>query len=95
MKRKLFWGVLAIGLALVIAPFALGLPGKSAAGQRMLNNFQPIMQPDQVQTAANYYDHVFVPLGKNTLQFDNMVLHNGTVLQCGNGCIGVYFDTKD
>ena len=66
MNRKLFWGVLAIGLALVIAPFALGLPGKSAAGQRMLNNFQPIMQPDQVQSTANYYDHVFVPLGKVT-----------------------------
>jgi hypothetical protein len=66
MNRKLLWSVLAIGLALVITPFALGLPGKSAAGQRMLNNFQPIMQPDQVQTTANYYDHVFVPLGKVT-----------------------------
>jgi hypothetical protein len=66
MNQKLWWGVLVVGLGLVIAPFALGLPGKSAAGQRMLNNFQPIMQPDQVQTAANYYDHVFVPLGKVT-----------------------------
>ncbi|HEY2372937.1 MAG TPA: hypothetical protein VGH82_10335 [Gaiellaceae bacterium] len=66
MNRKLLWSVLVIGLALVIAPFALGLPGKSAAGQRMLNNFQPIMQPDQVQFTANYYDHVFVPLGKVT-----------------------------
>jgi hypothetical protein len=66
MNRKLFWGVLVIGLALVIAPFALGLPGKTAAGQRMLNGFQPIMQPDQVRVTANYYDHVFVPLGKVT-----------------------------
>jgi hypothetical protein len=66
MNRKLLWGVLVIGLALVIAPFALGLPGKSAAGQRMLNGFQPIMQPDQVQITANYYDHVFVPLGRVT-----------------------------
>jgi hypothetical protein len=66
MNRKLFWGVLVIGLALVIAPFALGLPGKAAAGQRMLNGFQPIMQPDQVRVTANYYDHVFVPLGKVT-----------------------------
>jgi hypothetical protein len=55
-----------IGLALVVAPFALGLPGKSAAGQRMLNGFQPIMQPGQVQITANYYDHVFVPLGAVT-----------------------------
>jgi hypothetical protein len=66
MNRKLLWSVLAIGLVLVIAPFALGLPGKAAAGQRMLNGFQPIMQPDQVKVTANYYDHVFVPLGKVT-----------------------------
>ena len=66
MNRKPLWAVLVIGLALVVAPFALGLPGKTAAGQRMLNGFQPIMQPDQVQITANYYDHVFVPLGKVT-----------------------------
>lgn len=32
MNRKLLWSVLVIGVALVIAPLALGLPGKSAAG---------------------------------------------------------------
>jgi len=32
----------------------------------MLNGFQPIMKPDQVQLTANYYNHVFVPLGKVT-----------------------------
>src|SRR5581483_2376222 len=66
MNRKLTWGVLVTGLALVIAPFALGLPGKSAAGQRMLNGFQPIMQPQQVRVTADYYDNVFVPLGSVT-----------------------------
>jgi hypothetical protein len=66
MNRKLLWGVLAIGLALVIAPLAIGLPGKAAAGQRMLNGFQPIMQPDQVKTTAYYYNQVFVPLGTVT-----------------------------
>lgn len=66
MNRNVLWGVLVIGLALVIAPFALGLPGKSAAGQRMMDGFQPIMQPNQVQITADYYDHVFVPLGKVT-----------------------------
>ena len=66
MNRKLLWAVLVIGLALVIAPFALGLPGKSAAGQRMLDGFQPIMQPQQVQITADYYNNVFVPLGKVT-----------------------------
>jgi hypothetical protein len=66
MNRKLLWAVLAIGLALVIAPFALSLPTKAAAGQRMLNGFQPIMQPDQVKTTARYYNQVFVPLGRVT-----------------------------
>jgi hypothetical protein len=36
-------------------------------------------------------NHVFVPLGANNLAFDNTTLPNGTVLQCGSGCIGVYF----
>lgn len=66
MNRKLLWAVLVIGLTLVIAPLALGLPAKAAAGQRMLNGFQPIMQPDQVATTARYYNGVFVPLGKVT-----------------------------
>jgi hypothetical protein len=66
MNRKLTWAVLVIGLVLVIAPFAIGLPGKAAAGQRMLSGFQPIMQPDQVATTARYYNDVFVPLGTVT-----------------------------
>ncbi len=66
MNRKVLWAVLVIGAALVIAPLALSLPSKSAAGQRMLNGFQPIMQPDQVKTTAYYYNSVFVPLGTVT-----------------------------
>ena len=50
----------------MIAPLALGLPGKAAAGQRMMSGFQPIMQPDQVATTARYYNDVFVPLGTVT-----------------------------
>jgi hypothetical protein len=69
MNRKLMWSVLVIGLALVIAPFAIGLPGKSAAGQRMLNGFHPLMQRAAVQTTASYYDNVFTPLGKVSTQF--------------------------
>ena len=66
MNRKLLWAVLAIGVALVIAPFALSLPSKASAGERMLNGFQPIMQPANVKTTATYYNQVFVPLGKVT-----------------------------
>ncbi len=65
MNRKfLWWPILAIGLALVIAPFALSLPSKSSAGERMLNDFEPIMQPASVQTTADYYYDTFVPLGQ-------------------------------
>ena len=63
MNRTILWGVLAIGLALVIAPLAMGLPGKAAAGERMLNGFEPIMAPANVQTTAMYYNDVFTPLG--------------------------------
>ncbi|HEY8703722.1 MAG TPA: hypothetical protein VIL98_03125 [Gaiellaceae bacterium] len=66
MDRKLLWAVFAIGLVLVLAPLAMSLPTKANAGERMLNNFQPIMQPDQVKTTAMYYNDVFVPLGKVT-----------------------------
>ncbi|MGH3135941.1 MAG: hypothetical protein ACRDPV_05555 [Gaiellaceae bacterium] len=66
MNRKVLWGVLAIGLVLAIAPFALSLPSKASAGERMMSGFQPIMQPDQVSTTARYYNDVFVPLGTVT-----------------------------
>ncbi len=66
MNRKVLWGVLAIGLALVITPLAMSLPSKAAAGQRMMSGFQPIMQPAKVKTTAYYYNQVFVPLGKVT-----------------------------
>ena len=66
MNRKLLWAVFVIGLALVIAPLAMSLPSKANAGERMLNGFQPIMQPDQVQTTARYYNQVFAPLGQVT-----------------------------
>lgn len=69
MNRKLLWPVLVIGLALVITPFALGMPGKTAAGQRMLNSFHPLMGGASVQKTANYYNNVFVPLGQVSTQF--------------------------
>jgi hypothetical protein len=70
MNRKLMWAVLAIGLALVIAPFALSLPSKASAGERMLNDFQPIMQPNSVASTADYYDNVFTKLRPVALAFN-------------------------
>lgn len=72
MNRKaLWWAVLVIGVAMVVMPFAIGLPGKSAAGNRMMNDFRPIMAADQVQSTADYYNNVFVPLGQITPLFSN------------------------
>lgn len=62
MNRTLLWPILAIGVALVVLPFALSLPGKSSAGQRMIDDFNPIMQPDSVETTVDYYDNVFALL---------------------------------
>lgn len=69
MERKVLWPVLVIGLALVVAPFAMGLPGKTAAGQRMLNDFHPLMQAAAVQKTADYYNNTFTPLGVVATQF--------------------------
>lgn len=70
MNRKaLWWGVLVIGVVMIVAPLAMGLPGKAAAGERMLGDFTPIMAPDAVQKTADYYYKVFVPLGQITPVF--------------------------
>jgi hypothetical protein len=70
MNRKaLWWAVLVIGAALIVAPLAMGMPGKAAAGQRMLNDFHPLMQAASVQKTADYYNNVFTPLGGVATQF--------------------------
>ncbi len=62
MNRKVLWPILAIGVALIVMPFAISLPGKASAGQTMMDNFQPIMQPANVNTTVDYYNRTFVPL---------------------------------
>jgi hypothetical protein len=62
MGRKVLYGVLAIGVLLVVMPFAISLPGKSASGEKMMDAFVPIMDAEAVQKTADYYDNVFVPL---------------------------------
>lgn len=51
--RWALWPVLAIGVALIVAPLALSLPSKTAAGQKMLDGFHPLMQPAAVQTTVD------------------------------------------
>lgn len=62
MNRNVLWPILAIGIALIVLPLALSLPSRSSAGQRMIDNFRPIMQPDNVDTTVDYYDNVFAKL---------------------------------
>jgi hypothetical protein len=61
-KSMFFWPILVIGVALIAMPFAMSMPGKAGAGQSMLDNFRPIMQPAQVQKTADYYYKTFVNL---------------------------------
>jgi hypothetical protein len=60
----MLWAVLVVGVLLVATPFAFAMPTRAAAGEEMLSDFQPIMQPDNVKTTASYYNDVFVPLGR-------------------------------
>lgn len=61
-RRAYYWPILIVGIILIIAPFALSMPSKTSAGQAMLNDFHPIMQPASVDTTVNYYSHTFAPL---------------------------------
>lgn len=54
--------VLVIGAAMIVLPFAISLPSKASAGQKMINAFHPIMQPAHVARTVAYYDQTFVPL---------------------------------
>jgi hypothetical protein len=61
-KLAFYWPILVIGILLIVAPFVISLPSKASAGQKMLDNFHPIMQPDQVTQTADYYYKTFVQL---------------------------------
>ncbi len=63
MAHKLMWAVLLVGVTMIAAPFAMGLPDKADGGQQMIDAFGPIMEPDNVDTTVTYYYDVFVPLG--------------------------------
>ncbi len=62
MSRKVLWPILVIGVVLIVMPFAISLPSRASAGQTMIDNFKPIMQPASVAKTVNYYNNTFVPL---------------------------------
>ena len=55
MIRKMMWAVLAVGVALIAAPFVMGLPDKADGGQQMIDAFAPIMDEQNVELTADYY----------------------------------------
>lgn len=54
--------IIAIAAVLIVIPFAIGLPSKAAAGQRMMNDLHSLMQPASVNKTVYYFDSTFVPL---------------------------------
>lgn len=90
MNRNVLWAVLVIGVALVIAPLALGMPGKTAAGQRMMNDFQPLMRASAVQTTADYYNNVFTKLRPVALAMNDQTI--ATFRGYGQGFQGMITD---
>jgi len=46
----------------IVAPFAISLPSKASAGQAMLDNFHPIMQPASVKQTVSLYENTFLKL---------------------------------
>jgi hypothetical protein len=64
-RRSSLWlnaALLFIGVALIVAPFAISLPSRASAGQKMIDSFHPIMQPASVKQTASYYNDTFVKL---------------------------------
>jgi hypothetical protein len=60
--RVFLWPILLIGVVLIVIPFAIGLPGKASAGQKMLDDLHSLMQPASVQKTDYYFNNTFVPL---------------------------------
>lgn len=61
-----------IGLALIVLPLALSLPSKSSAGQRMIDDFQPIMQADN-RSQFPATTQLFLSLQKISTDFGNLI----------------------
>lgn len=59
MRRLIVIVLLLIGVGLIVAPLSMSMFSRSSDGQKMVNDFRPIMQPANVETTAMYYDDVF------------------------------------
>jgi hypothetical protein len=62
MRRLTLSILFLIGIGLIVAPFSFSMFSRANDGQRMVNDFRPIMQPASVQTTADYYYNTFTKL---------------------------------
>ena len=62
MRRLVLSMFLLIGLALIVAPISMSMFSRASDGEKMVNDFRPIMQPANVKTTADYYNNVFTKL---------------------------------
>ncbi len=91
MCRKMMWAVLAIGAFGIVAPFALQLPDKTSSGEAMMQAFEPIMDEQNVQTTADYYYDVFVPLGEVAPAMSQANIDRFNAYLAGFGALGRRF----
>jgi hypothetical protein len=62
MRRLTLTVLLAIGVALIVAPLSMSMFSRASGGEKMVNAFRPLMQPASVQTTADYYYGTFTKL---------------------------------
>jgi len=77
--RKVLWMIAGVGALMIALPFAIGLPSKADGGQKMIDDFRPMMQQSNVDITADYYNNVFVPLGDvvPAMSADNVATFQG------------------
>jgi hypothetical protein len=62
MRRLMLFVLVAIGVGLIVAPLSMSMFSRANDGQKMVNEFRPIMQPANVQSTADYYYNTFTKL---------------------------------
>jgi hypothetical protein len=62
MRRVVLSVLLVLGVAMIVAPLAMGMFGKTSDAQQMMNSFRPIMQQQSVDKTVYYMNNVFAPL---------------------------------
>jgi hypothetical protein len=62
MRRLVLSFFLIVGVGLIVTPLAMSMFSHANDGQKMVNDFRPIMQPANVQKTADYYNNTFTKL---------------------------------